>query len=317
MASASECNSSIHRKIHQSLKSHLRYISRNKPQLRERISAGRYSFSALDDTLCHVGRIFCDEEHGIPTKGSIRYGDCLAVPDDRGVIHLVYLGVPSEDFAHTIVAIVMPEDAMDDDLVERELTRMWRHKHVDMADVDMYVPASLVKNNGPGLDIDHRGARAIVGLINRWFEAEMFVTNRVRVGDFMETRLKRGENRGVRARIEATENGFVTMIGTKVDEENDIQEWRTIWQSPSLEESLLFAVSDYRTRSEYVTELIEMALDVNGILRYLNGSMHGVLESNDSIYLVKNWMVYEIDTQSHDVLFNSGLELRDAISLCV
>ena len=307
---------SIYRKIHQSLKSHLRYISRDKPQLRERIRTGRYSFSDLDDTLVHIGRIFCDEEHGIPTKGSIRYGDCMAVPDDRGVVHLVYLGVPSANFAHTIVAVLMPEDVMEDDLVERELVRMWQHKNVDMADVEMYVPASLVKNNGPGLDIEYRDARSIVGLINRWFEAEMFVTNRVRVGDFMETRLKRGENRGMRARIEATENGFMTMIGSKMDHENDIEEWRTIWQSASLEESLLFAVADSHTRSEYITELIDLAYDVNGVLRYLNGSMYGVLESSDSIYLVKSWMVYEIDTQLHDVLFNSGLELRDAISLC-
>ena len=147
----------------------------------------------------------------------------------------------------------------------------------------------------------------------------MYVTDRVRVGDYMETRLKSGVDRESRARIEATENGFVLFVGDKterVEEEVHVLEWRMLWQSPSLKECVDFAVSNNAQRAAYIDDLIESALAARGSLRYLNGGMFGVMHNGEAVFAIKNWAVYQLERGSEDVIFNFSLDVRDVVSLC-
>lgn len=306
----------IRRKIADNVKSHLILACEKDKTLKSRVRTGNYSFHEIDkEKPVFVGKIFSAHGHAILTDGSIRYGDCLAVPDGRGAVHLVFLGVKSSNYEHTVVGIVMPEDATYERICT-ELERMWNYKHKDQCSVEEYIPASLVNVDGPILDCSYEEANDLVGKINRWFVPEMMETDRIRIGDYMETRIKKGTDSSKRLRVEATRMGFAAYVGDNQDEEGDIQEWRLIWLSPSLYECLDFAFSEKLVRMEYVRYLVEEAQDKGGFLRYINGSLYGSFYNDDTVFFVKNWLVYQLDESLRSIFFDTSLDVRNALSLC-
>lgn len=317
----------IDRAVERNLRNHLLHATHGRPELRARVATGNYSFSELDGkNRLFIGTIFCplcgehddEETHdgNVATNGSVRYGDCLAVPDGRGVVYFVFLGM-SDGRGHdyTVAAIVMPEEATMQ-RVNTELRRMWEHRHVNGEGADTFTPVTTVANFGPGLDCDKREAAGIVGHINRWF-TESATTNRVRVGDFAETRLKRGADKGKDVRVEAVDSGFMAFLGTNRDDEGESRDWRSLWQSPSLSEALHFAAADQDERLEYIRALTRDAALSGGVLRYVNGGLYGFLSNMEATYVVRDWMVFEIDNRdTHDTVFNPSLEVRDALGFC-
>lgn len=313
--------------IQKNLRRHLNVATADKPELRTRIASGNYAFSELDGGhLLPVGTIFCPQcgEHdneqthdgNVATNGSVRYGDCLAVPDGRGVVYFIFLGLhDNEGHDYTIAAVLMPEEATMN-RVRSELERMWNHRHVNHEGADTYAPVATVSNFGPGLDCTKREAAQAVGHINRWF-TENQTTNRVRVGDFAETRLKQGADKGKDVRIEAVDSGFMAFVSTDRNDDGEPQDWRMLWQSPSLSEALDFAASNDDNRHEYIHALTADAELCGGVLRYLNGSLYGFLSNEESMYVVRDWMVFEItQDDTHDMMFNPSLEVRDALGFC-
>lgn len=271
------------------------------------VSGRAYRFSDVEGIPQFVGSIYD------LTEGSIRYGDTLAVPDDRGVIHLAFLS--SSGRAH-ITGSTLP-DMYSTDEVKAELRRMWNHTHRDLAEPESYFMTLVLPTSiGPDMDMAVEEVEEFTGRVDRWFHADMLGNEQVAPGDFAEFRLRAGADHSMRARIEATPNGFAALTGRRNGPEDAVKEWRLIWCDRTIAGCIDYLLATSAERLEYQAELVQAAAETMGVLRYTKGMLNGVVPFDGGTYFIRNWVPSRMEYErSNELVVETLLDVRDVLGL--